>query len=325
MKLVATDSARVIESAFGHCAPITCISLSPDGSTLLTGSRDCTAILWRVHGNAGAANMGISSMSDPSLVAAAAAAAAAGSSNSSEIGDSSGNLDGRRRRIEGPLHVLRGHIDELHTCCVNADLDLAVSSSRRKGVLLHSITRGRYLRRLPVDRADIVAISCDGVIVIWDEKSRIMQTFTVNGIRIAGARLPGSEGRVTSLVISSDGSHLVIGTSWGRQFARSDTMPHDFEPRDYNPYLDCPHCKGQEERRSKQCTHDRQLVRLRSQVSRKGSIKVQEGASGEIESPTTQNTVPSLMLATLQTLKVNHLHCGLFQLRSPACFFALTI
>lgn len=221
VKMVATDTARAVESALGHCAPVTCLSLSPDGSTLVTGSRDTTAILWRIHGSSGASTTSASTMSDPGLAAAAAAAAGCASSNPEGEGNVS-FITSRRRRMEGPLHVLRGHVDELLCCCVNADLDLVVTSSRTKGVLLHSITRGRFLRRLAVDRADLVALSPEGIVIVFNKVSRVLQTFTVNGVLVTAKLLPSWEGNISSIVISKDGLHAVIGTSCGRSVP-SDT------------------------------------------------------------------------------------------------------
>jgi len=149
-------------------------------------------------------------MSDPALVAAAASAAG-GASNLA--GDGNTNADSRRRRVEGPLHVLRGHVDEIVSCCVNADLDLVVTSSLTKGVLLHSITRGRFLRRLGVDRADLVALSPEGIIVVFDKATRVLQSFSVNGVLVTAKLLPSWEGNISSIVISKDGLHAVIGTS----------------------------------------------------------------------------------------------------------------
>jgi WD40 repeat protein len=213
LKVVATNTAHAVESALGHCSPITCLALSPEGSTLVTGSGDATVILWGIHGSSSMVSEGSSTMSDPSLVAAAAAASASSTSDGAEA--SSSLADFRRRHVEGPLHVLRGHVDELVCCCVNADLDLVVSSSHTKGVLLHSITHGRFLRQLPIGRADMIALSPEGIIVVFDKASRVLQAFTVNGVQIAVKVLPSWEGDISSIVISKDGLHAVIGTSCG--------------------------------------------------------------------------------------------------------------
>ncbi|CAM6069706.1 unnamed protein product [Sphagnum tenellum] len=246
LKVVATNTAHAVESALGHCSPITCLALSPEGSTLVTGSGDATVILWGIHGSSSMVSEGSSTMSDPSLVAAAAAASASSASDGAEA--SASLADFRRRHVEGPLHVLRGHVNELVCCCVNADLDLVVSSSHTKGVLLHSITHGRFLRQLPIGRADMIALSPEGIIVVFDKASRVLQAFTVNGVQIAVKVLPSWEGDISSIVISKDGLHAVIGTSCSRthissekklqnakSISNSDNMHHS---REHFPHTD---------------------------------------------------------------------------------------
>lgn len=212
LKVIATESALVVETASGHCAPITCLGLSPDGRTLVTGSKDSTAILWHILGSSTNARL----LTDPTSVVEAAGVIAPSLATNDSGEASMSMIDFRRRHVEGPMFVLRGHVDELICCCVNNDLDLVVSSSRSRGVLLHSISRGRFLRRLPVDRADVLALSPEGIILVFNKFSRVLQTFTVNGILVASKLLPSWEGSISSLIISRDGLHAVIGTSCGR-------------------------------------------------------------------------------------------------------------
>lgn len=206
VKLILAENAKTLESAAGHCAPVTCLAISPDGSTLVTGSRDATAILWRLHRSSDKVSYG---RLEPSVLSPAGAV---GSSNSGST-SANINMDGRKRYIEGPLHVLRGHIGELTCCCINADLDLAVSCSRLGGVLLHSISRGRLIRQLPIKRVDTVSLSAEGMIIIWDKSSQQLRTFTLNGISVARRVLSPFPGDITCIEISKDGKHALFGTS----------------------------------------------------------------------------------------------------------------
>jgi hypothetical protein len=263
VKLVATDTACVVESASAHCAPVTCLALSPDGSTLVTGSRDATALLWRIHGSSATSSSGAgsSAMSDPALVAAAASAAGVASNLAA---DRNTSADSRKRRLEGPLHVLRGHADELVSCCVNADLDLVVTSSQTRGVLLHSITRGKFLRRLGVDRAHLVALSPEGIIVVFDKVTRVLQSFSVNGVLVTAKLLPSWEGNISSIVISKDGLHAVIGTSCllpdgsrpqpRKSTAESDAMRYSGQHSpQWSMVGTCPSCGGKSKMHSTNC------------------------------------------------------------------------
>ena len=49
IRLISSDGAKALETARGHCAPVTCLALSPDSNYLVTGSRDTTVLLWRIH------------------------------------------------------------------------------------------------------------------------------------------------------------------------------------------------------------------------------------------------------------------------------------
>eukprot|EP00897_Mesotaenium_endlicherianum_P004357 jgi/Mesen1/394/ME000010S_10848 len=285
LKLVATDSGKVLETANYHAAPVTCLALSSDGSTLVSGSQDCTLLIWRIYNGAlstsgGSSGFGAAGANDASLVSTVAATSVGGSSSSAspnhglslasnppkggggkgEGGAGAGGGAGGRgagagggagvsaaitgggsaaalgggggahvtgkedagrrggtRRIEGPIHVLRGHGDRVVCCAVSADLDCVVSCSQSRGVLLHSILRGRLLRALPGvangTPASLCALSPEGVVLTWHgDAARLLQAFTVNGARVAAVRVPEEDGDVSALAVSADGQHAVAGT-----------------------------------------------------------------------------------------------------------------
>lgn len=241
VKLILAENAKTLESAAGHCAPVTCLAISPDGSTLVTGSRDATAILWRLHRNSDKVFYG---RLEPSVLAPAAAV---GSSNSGTI-SANINMDGRKRYIEGPLHVLRGHIGELTCCCINADLDLVVSCSQLGGVLLHSISRGRLIRRLLIDRVDTVSLSVEGMLIIWDNSSRQLRTFTLNGISVARRILSRFPGDIACIEISQDGKHALFGTSAYSVFSDEKvSTPREGRNNDSTPQYSIETVDGNEE------------------------------------------------------------------------------
>ncbi|GBG78164.1 hypothetical protein CBR_g26196 [Chara braunii] len=199
LKLVDVHSARVAESAYAHCSPISCLALSPDGSILVTGSKFAMAILWRIHRTSGSNSGAHASAQDPSMVAIAASAAGSSGIPSSphmpsdaegELIDNSGSNFSRRKCIEGPLHVLRGHVDELICCAVNADLDLVATCSKTKGVLLHTIMRGRHLT---------FGFGC-GLLFGCEQ---MVQRF----------ELPDDASDVTALALTEDNTNLIVSTS----------------------------------------------------------------------------------------------------------------
>ncbi|OAY49278.1 BEACH domain-containing protein C2 isoform X3 [Manihot esculenta] len=200
IKLVSSDGAKTLETATGHCAPVTCLSLSPDSSYLVTGSRDTTLLLWKIHR---AFTSRSSSISEPSTGPGTPSSASSAPAN--VLADKS-----RRRRIEGPIHVLRGHHREILCCCVSSDLGIVVSCSLLSDVLLHSVRRGRLIRRLVGVEAHAVSLSSEGVVLTWSKSQHTLSTFTLNGVPIARAQLPFS-GSISCMEISVDGKGALIG------------------------------------------------------------------------------------------------------------------
>lgn len=118
----------------------------------------------------------------------------------------------RKRRIEGPIHVLRGHLREVLSCCVSSDLGIIVSCSQSSDVLLHSIRRGRLIRRLIGVEANAVCLSSDGIIMAWNETRHTLSTFTLNGIVVASVELPFS-GSIGCMEFSFDGQTALVGVN----------------------------------------------------------------------------------------------------------------
>uniref|UniRef100_A0A5B7ADS9 BEACH domain-containing protein C2 n=1 Tax=Davidia involucrata TaxID=16924 RepID=A0A5B7ADS9_DAVIN len=201
VRLISSDGAKTLETARGHCAPVTCLALSPDSNYLVTGSRDTTVLLWRIHR---ASTSRSSRVSNPS----------AGSGTPTSISsNTTANIladKSRRRRIEGPIHVLRGHLGEIICCCVSSDLGIVVSCSNSSDVLLHSIRRGRLIRRLGGVEAHAVCLSSDGIIMAWNKSLHTLSTFTLNGTLIASAQLPFTCS-ISCIEVSVDGQSALIG------------------------------------------------------------------------------------------------------------------
>ncbi|GJP50837.1 hypothetical protein CLOM_g9994 [Closterium sp. NIES-68] len=263
VKLISVESTRVVESAAVHTAPVTALSLSQEGATLVTGAADGTVMLWHVNTSASlaaaasslaASMLGTADNSsqsftggphDPSLVSTPEAAttseedeeeeeerekeerrrrgsgsspAAAAARMLSAAGRASlEQVKKKMRRLEGPVHVLRGHTDEVVCCAVSSDLDIAASSSLSSGVLLHSIMRGKFLCTLPgVARADVLAISPEGLVVVWELAMRALRVFTINAEPVAAVGVPEEDGDVSAVQISADGLYLVVGTDCTR-------------------------------------------------------------------------------------------------------------
>ncbi|KAJ0797682.1 putative transcription factor WD40-like family [Helianthus annuus] len=202
VRLISSDGAKTLEIARGHSAPVTCMSLSPDSNYLVTGSRDTMVLVWRIH-QSGAPQ---SSISEPPPSNSEKPTSA----NSNTINKNSLPDKNRKRRIEGPVQVIRGHFGEVVCCCVDSDLGIVASCSDSSDVLLHSVSRGRLLRRLDGVKAHMVCLSPAGVVITWNKTLYTLSTHTINGVMISRACIPFSCS-VSCMEVSSDGQSLLIG------------------------------------------------------------------------------------------------------------------
>ncbi|VAH35372.1 unnamed protein product [Triticum turgidum subsp. durum] len=224
VKLISPDGARTIESASGHLAPVTCLALSPDSNYLVTGSRDTTVILWRIH-QAGFIHKKNPPEPPPATPRTPHSPLPTSPSSMSIL------LETRKCRIEGPMHVLRGHLGEVISCAVGPDLGLVVSSSNMSGVVLHSLRTGRLIRKIHVAEAHAVSLSSQGIILVWSESKKRLSSFTVNGVPIATSVLSPFSGGVSCIEISMDGYFALIGTCSSSNYKCEDnTEVADREP-----------------------------------------------------------------------------------------------
>lgn len=121
------------------------------------------------------------------------------------------------------MKVLAGQGPDLVCCAVSAELDLVASVSRSRGLVLHSLMGGRFLRCLPHLRcADLVALSPEGLVVLWTRRQRLLRVFTLNGTRVASVRVAEEDGDVSALCVSLDGTHLALGTDCSRARQRRE-------------------------------------------------------------------------------------------------------
>ncbi|KAG8363377.1 hypothetical protein BUALT_Bualt19G0016000 [Buddleja alternifolia] len=197
VRLISADGAKTLEIAIGHCAPVTCLSLSPDNNYLVTGSRDSTLILWTLHRSLASRPSGSQEHStNPSTPLSTRTHSAEKS---------------KGRRIMGPTHVLRGHFGEITCCHVSSDIGIVASCcSNSSDILLHSIRRGRLVKRLIGVVAHSLRLSSDGIIIAWNKEFCTLSTFTLNGTLIAKKQLPISSS-ICCMEVSVDGNSALVG------------------------------------------------------------------------------------------------------------------
>lgn len=200
IRLISPDGAKTLEIARGHYAPVTCLSMSHDSNYLVTGSRDATVLLWRIHR---------SSISHSSSSAELSGNPSTPRSPSNAARKNNSVEKPTRHRIEGPIHVLRGHLGEIACCAVSSDLGIVASCSNSSDILIHSIRQGRLLRRLTGIEAHSLCLSSDGIIITWNKSLCDLSTYTLNGVLIAKKELPMS--MVSCVEVSIDGRSALVG------------------------------------------------------------------------------------------------------------------
>ncbi len=141
-------------------------------------------------------------------------------------------------------HVLYGHYDPITAVKLNSDLDIAVSSSSRGVCLIHTLTKGRLIRSLPLpaDRdstIDLIQISREGLIVLYSTACRTLWLFSLNG-QLLAQRSQDEEidvtehGRyvISSMLLTKNGKFLLTGgdkhvTVWSMNDL---TIVHRYDP-----------------------------------------------------------------------------------------------
>jgi WD40 repeat protein len=168
-KCSLVESGRTVQSIHQHKDIVTCLALGEQGDVLVTGSRDTTVMVWRV---------------DSAL---------------------------RLPVVPAPLHVLYGHDDEVTCVAVNQDLDVVASGSKDGSIIIHTCRKGHYVRSVYfAESAPLhwLAVSPEGLIVAYLQKTRKLFVFNINGRRLC---LDGVGESLFSLALSPDGRYLLTG------------------------------------------------------------------------------------------------------------------
>ena len=138
------SDGRSLQSLRAHTDVVTCLALTRDGATLVTGARDTTLMVW------------------PLIPAASRS--------------SSANL-----LPEKPRHVLHGHDDEVTCVVASSDVNIVLSGSSDGTAIVYTLRSGNYMRSLP-HPATRFAVSADGRHLFscgyWDRSVRCS-----NGLR----------------------------------------------------------------------------------------------------------------------------------------------
>ena len=172
---------RTLQSLRTHSDVVTCLALSEDGGTLVTGSRDTTLMVWPLVGGAkGGAQLQLP---------------------------------------EKPRHRLHGHDDEVMCVSVSSELDTAFSGSRDGSAIVYTLRSGQYVRSIlqPAGYGvDLVALSGHGTVLLYSNADTSLHAFTINH-RHAQQPLASihAEERLNALTFNASGTMLLTAGAKG--------------------------------------------------------------------------------------------------------------
>eukprot|EP00271_Cylindrocystis_brebissonii_P011984 TRINITY_DN3000_c2_g1_i1.p1 TRINITY_DN3000_c2_g1~~TRINITY_DN3000_c2_g1_i1.p1 ORF type:complete len:2905 (-),score=592.76 TRINITY_DN3000_c2_g1_i1:326-8950(-) len=184
---VGVSDGRTLRSLRQHNDVVTCLSVSSDGRTVATGSRDTTVMVWSVQLHGGSAGRSLYGSGTRDAV----------------ISDK-------------PRAVLCGHDDAVTCVVVKNELDLVVSGSLDGTCIIHTLEQGRYVRSIEHPKnspIDLLVVSIHGHIVIYSTEDLMLHVASINGKFLASQDVHG--GLLTCMVASADNEFLVTGGEGG--------------------------------------------------------------------------------------------------------------
>ncbi|XP_058062662.1 neurobeachin-like protein 1 isoform X2 [Anopheles bellator] len=202
---------KVIASAINHFDVVTCVAMDNCGSYLVTGSRDCTCVIW--------------SLSNTSTVGAASGSnlqpntAALNQNLAGNVVGSANVVHLTNNLTPKPVHTLYGHEEAVSCVAIMTELDMVVSGSMDGTVNVHTIKNGQFVRTItPLGctglkiEISFIALSYQGHIAFsaLDDTSHSVHVFSINGISLGSKYVSG---RVTGLTTASD--FLVVSDDAG--------------------------------------------------------------------------------------------------------------
>eukprot|EP01126_Amoeba_proteus_P052412 TRINITY_DN6328_c0_g1_i7.p1 TRINITY_DN6328_c0_g1~~TRINITY_DN6328_c0_g1_i7.p1 ORF type:complete len:427 (-),score=66.08 TRINITY_DN6328_c0_g1_i7:53-1333(-) len=174
------NNCETVYQLFQHLDIVTAVTLSPEGSILATGSRDCTCLLWDISTLTSARDL--------------------------LWGD---------KDLPKPKNILYGHDLDITCIDINVALDIIVTGSLDCTCIIHNLREGTYLHSLLHRSAVRMAKTTPhGKVVTYCEAEEWNELYihSLNGQLLA--RLP-TNSALYSIIISNDGDHLITGGESG--------------------------------------------------------------------------------------------------------------
>lgn len=187
VKVINTNSAQVVSSAYEHDDMVTCMDIGEDGRMLITGSNDTSVRIWN-YGEEKKSRWGIDKI-----------------------------VKGTPNNSLRPIATLIGHDDSIVCVAINTDLGIIVSGSKDKTMIQYT-TDGRYVRSINhPSSVNIVKISCTGQIISYCHESSLLFSHYING-QPCGKEVAN---HLCQMLITKDGMHVVTADEDGNIVIRN--------------------------------------------------------------------------------------------------------
>ena len=216
LKVYNNETGAVENAKIGHRAPVVALELSKDGRVLATGSADGTVGIWLVKLPAEKVTIGENVretiapiirinenniFNDGSTVADVIETAA----------DVATNVF-TKATLKGPISLCKGHGEAISSLALNTNLDLLLAVSPFAGASFYSIMKGQLFTKIPSLAGSLCAISDEGFVIIWNERTWTIKVASINGDIITSMSLIEKCPKLTTMTVSSDGYRLAAGT-----------------------------------------------------------------------------------------------------------------
>ena len=178
-RIFSTDTAKIIQVIYGHFDIVTCITKSESNTNhdcyIITGSKDCTIMVWQFSSRTQAIVGDIGTAEKPS-----------------------------------PKATLTGHQTEVVCVAVFSELGLVVSGSKNGPCLVHTLT-GDLLRSLDPPEGccspELITMSREAFILVKFDQGNICN-FTINGRLLCHVK---HKDNIISMLLSHGGEYLITG------------------------------------------------------------------------------------------------------------------
>lgn len=182
-RIFSSESGKILQVVNGHFDVVTCITRSEcnlnQDCYIVTGSKDCTAMVWMFT-----------------------------SRNQAIIGDN-GSLE-----HPTPKATLTGHESEVICVAVLAELGLVLSGSKGGACLVHSLN-GDLLRSLDPPKGclspELIIVSREGFVLVKFDQGHICN-FSINGRLLQSVN---HRDVVHTMILSRDGQYMMLGGDSG--------------------------------------------------------------------------------------------------------------